>query len=431
MCYALPGRVKSINGKNVIVEYYGEEKKAINELKNLETGDYVYAQGGHVIEKITPVEANDILETWKDVFFELKKVDAGTINIDLSDFPDSHTKEILKKALEGSDIERTDTLDLLQLRGLQNVELLYQTANHLRQKYHDNSCCVHGIIEISNICKNDCAYCGISTYNTSVARYRMNKAEILAAVEQAVVKYGFKSLVLQCGEGAYPIEELVDIVKTIKNTYAALICISFGEIGFDGLTAMYDAGARAILMRFETSSPVLYKKVCPGRSLEKRISELREAYRLGYLITTGSLIGIPGQQIEDIINDIQLASELHAEMMSFGPFISHPQTPLHNVPSVDEELMLKVISVARIIAHREAKVLVTTAFETISPNARYKGLKAGASSLMLNVTPLSCRTLYSLYPNRAHENESIQAQIDDTIKLLMELGRAPTDLSVI
>jgi biotin synthase len=430
MCYALPGRVKSIDGKNVIVEYYGEEKKAVNELNNLENGDYVYAQGGYVIEKITPIEANDILETWKDVFFELKKVDASTINIDLSHFPDSHIKDILKKALEGSDLDRTSILELLQLRGSHNVELLHQTANHLRQRLHDNSCCVHGIIEISNICKNSCSYCGISTYNNVVARYKMCKDDIMAAVYQAVVQYGFKSIVLQCGEGAYPLEELVDIVKSIKDTYAVLICISFGEIGFDGLRAMYDAGARAILMRFETSNPALYEQVCSGRSLEKRISELREAYRLGYLVTTGSLIGIPGQQIEDILNDIQLASELHAEMMSFGPFVSHPQTPLRNVPSVDEELMLKVISVARIIAHREAKVLVTTAFETISPNARHKGLKAGASSVMLNVTPISCRKLYSLYPNRAHEDEPIQVQIDGTIKLLMELGRAPTDLSV-
>jgi biotin synthase len=226
---------------------------------------------------------------------------------------------------------------------------------------------------------------------------------------------------LQSGEGAYTVEELVDIVSTIKENYPSLICISFGEIGFDGLKALYDAGARAILMRFETSNPDLYNNVCPGRSLEKRISELREAYRLGYLVTTGSLIGIPGQSARDILNDIKLASDLHAEMMSYGPINSHPETPLRKIPSVDEETMLKVIAIARIIAHRDAKVLVTTAFETISDNARFKGLKAGASSVMLNATPLSYRKFYSLYPNRAHDNETIPQQIDDTIKLLMTL----------
>jgi len=430
MCYALPGRIKSIEGKHVIVEYYGEEKRAINELRNLEIGDFVYAQGGYVIEKITPVEANNILETWKDLFFELKEIDASTASINFSEFPDSHKKSILQSALEGTSITDSEILELLNMSGKQNVELLYQTANHLRQRYHDNSCCVHGIIELSNICKNNCAYCGISTHNTSITRYRMNMEEIMAAVKQTSVDYGFKSLVLQSGEGAYSIEELVDIVKTIKEHYPSLICISFGEVGPEGLKKLYDAGARAILMRFETSNPDLYKKVCPGRSLQKRISDLREAYRLGYLVTTGSLIGIPGQSANDILNDIKLASELHAEMMSFGPFISHPETPLRQIPSVDEETMLKVISIARIVAHHDAKILVTTAFETISTNARIKGLRAGASSVMLNATPLSYRKFYSLYPNRAHDNETILQQIDDTIKLLMTLGRAPTDLSV-
>ncbi len=44
----------------------------------------------------------------------------------------------------------------------------------------------------------------------------MDMDEIMAAVKQASVDYGFKSLVMQSGEGAYSIEELVDIVKTIK-----------------------------------------------------------------------------------------------------------------------------------------------------------------------------------------------------------------------
>ena len=116
--------------------------------------------------------------------------------------------------------------------------------------------------------------------------------------------------------------------------------------------------------------------------------------------------------------------------MSFGPFISHEQTPLKGTPSVSEEAMLKVLSLARLTAKQQAKILVTTAFETISPMAREKGLMAGASSVMLNVTPMRYRSLYSLYPNRAHSEETTAQQIDDVIKLLMRLGRAPTDLSV-
>jgi hypothetical protein len=49
---------------------------------------------------------------------------------------------------------------------------------------------------------------------------------------------------------------------------------------------------------------------------------------------------------------------------------------------------------------------------------------------MLNVTPIEYRSRYSIYPNRAHADDSIQQQIEETLALLHELGRAPTDLGI-
>ncbi len=60
----------------------------------------------------------------------------------------------------------------------------------------------------------------------------MTKDEILQAAWEAVQGYGFKSVVLQSGEDSgYSINELVDIIKEIKEKFPALIFISFGEIG--------------------------------------------------------------------------------------------------------------------------------------------------------------------------------------------------------
>ena len=50
MCYAIPGKVTAIDGKKVTVDYFGEKKKAINEIVDLKVGDYIYAQGGYVIQ---------------------------------------------------------------------------------------------------------------------------------------------------------------------------------------------------------------------------------------------------------------------------------------------------------------------------------------------------------------------------------------------
>jgi biotin synthase len=179
-----------------------------------------------------------------------------------------------------------------------------------------------------------------------------------------------------------------------------------------------------LLLRFESSNPNIEKRAA------SRIEHLKKAYELGYLIITGGLIGLPGQTVEDQLNDILLAKELHAEMFTFGPFLPHPDTPFAKFPPPTVDQVMKTLAVARIADPKNAKILVTTGFETLDTAAREKGLMAGANSVMLNVTPEKFRKKYSIYPNRAHDNEPIQRQIDTTLNILRNIGRAPTDLGV-
>jgi len=433
MCYAIPGKIERIEKNIVIVDYFGEKRKALNELAQINVGDYIYAQGGYVVSRISASEAESILAVWKETFFHLQEVDLKLSRLHLGDKnTDKNLLGILDKASQSKELSRDELLCLLELKDQTGLELLFKTANFLRQKYFKNSCCVHGIIEISNYCIQKCRYCGISYYNKELQRYRMTKEEILKSAQIAVQEYGFKSLVLQSGEDpGYSADELADIIKEIKEQFPALIFISFGEIGIGGLEKLYQAGARGLLMRFESSNPKIYEDLHPGQNLESRLTHLRKAYKMGYLIITGGLIGIPGQSEEDILNDIFLAKELRAEMFSFGPFIPHPHTPLAGIKPAQVEKIVKVLALARIIDNAQAKILVTTALETLSSEAAKKGLLAGANSLMLNVTPLTYRQFYSIYPNRAHQSEDIAVQIESTVSLLRSLGRAPTDLETI
>lgn len=432
MCYAIPGKIEAVEKKTIVVDYFGEKKKAYNELEGLSAGDYIYAQGGFAIQKIPEDEAKSILAVWKETFFELQEVDLKLSRLNLNQGSVSQEfLRILDRASEGRKLSRRDLLVLIKEKDKSALKLLFKTANFLRQKHLKNSCCVHGIIEISNYCRCDCAYCGISKGNKNITRYRMSQKEILEAARQAIEEHGFKTLVLQSGQDSgYGVEELAQIIRRIKTNWPALIFISFGEVGLDNLKPLYDAGARGLLLRFETSNPGLYRQVTAGKELSSRIAHLKKAYELGYMIITGSLVGLTGQNEEDLLNDILLAKELHAEMYSFGPFISHPQTPFADNPSAAAETVLKVIAISRIIDTPHAKILVTTALETLDPAARREALISGANSVMLNLTPIEYRPFYNIYPLRAHERESIENQINDSIGLLMSLGRSPTDLSI-
>ncbi|MDD5128408.1 MAG: radical SAM protein [Candidatus Omnitrophica bacterium] len=429
MCYTIPAIVEDVHKGKATISYFGERKEAICEFRQLFPGDYVYVQGGYVVEKISPVQAQKTLKAWKDVFFELRKIDAVSAALDSNDIsPNRILQEILERARENIIPSKEEALYLLNLEDASSRLLVRRSANYLRQRYHNNSCCVHGILEISNICIRDCGYCGISSSSGAV-RYRMSLDEIIAAAGEAINKFGFKSLVLQSGEECgYSLDELANIVVSIKKKFPVLIFISFGEIGIDGLKQLYAAGSRGLLLRFETSNPVLYEKLHPGCNLNSRLDHLKAAYEMGYLIITGGLIGLPGSSREDLVNDIILASSLHAEMFSFGPFLPHPSTLLADFPAPVEQDVLGVLSLARLMCAEKAKILVTTAYETLSPSARQNGLISGGNSIMVNVTPVKYRSLYNIYPHRAHEGETLARQVRQALVMLRSLGRGPTDL---
>ncbi|MBM3254278.1 MAG: [FeFe] hydrogenase H-cluster radical SAM maturase HydE, partial [Candidatus Omnitrophica bacterium] len=326
MCYAIPGKVIDIDRDIVTIEYFGEKRKAKNEFFKLTDGDYVYAQGGFVVQKIPTKEALPILEAWRELFFKLKEIDQKLT---------------------------------------QNPKNLYEKANNLRQKYHGNSCCIHGIMEFSNYCCNDCLYCGLRHSNAQLKRYRMDTEEIVKACEYAIKELNFKALVLQSGEDyRYDEKRLVDVVRRIMESFPVLLILSIGERDIEIYKKLYKAGARGILIRFETSNQRLYEEYRRGKKLLNRINLIKELRKIGYLVFTGFLIGLPQQTEEDILKDIELAYSLEPEMFSFGPFIPHPNTPLKDAPVPSVDLVLTTIAKTRLM-YPESRILVTTALETL------------------------------------------------------------------
>lgn len=430
MCYSIPGKVVRIEGRHVTIEYFGEPRRAVSEMPDLKIGDYVYAQGGFVIQRIPPSEADSVLAFWKETFFELQERDLQLSRLHLDGSAiDRSLLNLFDRALEERPVNDEDLERLLSLEAPNEIDYLFRVSNFLRHKRQGNSCCVHGIIEFSSHCSGGCLYCGLSTGNTALPRYRLDRDELLDTVREAVETWGFKTLVLQSGEDAgRPIDEMVELICEIKARWPVLLFISIGEIGIDGLRRCYEAGARGLLMRFETSNQALYERLRPGRRLENRLAQLRAAREMGYLLITGGLVGLPGQTTRDLVADIRTAVSLQPDMFSFGPLVPHPATPLAGTPAAGTLMTRKLMAACRIAEPRESRLVVTTAFETLEPRAREMGLTAGANSLMLNLTPQSVRPAYDLYPGRAHVNESVAGQIEDALALLNRLGRAPTDL---
>jgi biotin synthase len=235
----------------------------------------------------------------------------------------------------------------------------------------------------------------------------MSLEQIFQAAREAR-RLDFRTVILQSGEdSAYSGEELCTLVKRMKKELNLAITLCIGERSFEEYKEFKDAGADRYLLKFETSSLSLFKRLKPDSTYAERLRCLEWLKKLGYQVGSGNIVGLPGQTSESLAEDILLFKALDLDMIGIGPFIPHPNTPLAGTPLGDLERTLKVVALARMVT-RNTHIPATTAVGTINPAGRQKALECGANVIMPNATPKEFRKHYQVYPNKICLDESPQ-----------------------
>lgn len=402
MCLTIPGKILAID-KNIatVKSTHRTAQIDLGLVSGAKVGSWLLYATDRAVKVISKKDAREIIELLEDHYNP----------VDISALPLKY-KKIIYALRTGKKVTATEIEYLLTLKGKNNLEALYSEANTLRKNTLLDFVCIHGIIEFSNNCKNNCLYCGIRANNKHLNRYRMSANEIIDTAQKAVEGEGYKLLVLQSGEDeSYADDELIKTIKKIKREMKVFIFLSVGERSESFYRRAFLAGASGSLFRFETSNPKLYAKMHPGHNLEERLDCLKYQHKLGYYIASGSIIGLPGQTASDIANDLLMIKKLKIPMISAGPYIQSTETPLFGRDKMTKSeklrLTLNYIATARLLMP-EIKIPVTTALETLDKkNGRHKGLLAGANALMFNLTPEKYCKKYSIYDNKFRDREKI------------------------
>ena len=307
-----------------------------------------------------------------------------------------------EKLIQNHELSKKEYIELL--KGWENPKVsrkLTEEAVRLRKQYYGDKVYTRGLIEFTNYCKNDCYYCGIRRGNRHAQRYRLSREEILDCCENGYA-LGFRTFVLQGGEDPYYTDErMADIVRSIRRDYPdCAITLSIGEKSYESYKLFKEAGADRYLLRHETASEELYRRLHPEEMLlSHRKQCLYDLKALGYQVGAGFMVGSPGQKMEHLAEDLVFLKELQPEMVGIGPFIPHHETRFANETAGSVGLTLLLLSVIRILL---PKVLLpaTTALGTMDPLGREKGLAAGANVVMPNLSPVKNRKQYDLYDNK-------------------------------
>ena len=297
---------------------------------------------------------------------------------------------------------------LLQAEG-DALRELYRRADAVRREFMGDQVFIRGIIEFSNACARNCHYCGIRAGNSRVRRYTMNTAEIMETARR-LPEYGQTTVVLQSGESpVFGDAELGELIRRIKTETPLAVTISAGARPRDVFRYWRDCGMDRYLIRFETSDPDLYARLHPDSTLAERLECIRVLQELGVQAGSGFMIGVPGETVETLAENIFLCRRLRLDMIGIGPVIPHPDTPLgaeQNAYAAEPEMFFKALAVLRLF-NPDAHIPATTAYDAVFPgNGRDLALQRGANVFMPNSTPGRYRKDYLLYPGKPCVDES-------------------------
>lgn len=340
---------------------------------------------------------------------------------------------VVNEILEKKELSKQDIIRLLSITDDGEHCLLIKKACSIKESTIGRKVHLRGLIEFSNYCRKNCYYCGIRRENSKVSRYLMTDEEILQAVNFAQGKQ-LTGIVLQSGELNSPdfTKRITALITKIKNATNPefRITLSLGEQSLETYKKWFEAGAQRYLLRIETSSEDIYKKIHPADGLHNfkvRLKCLENIQKAGYMTGTGVMIGLPFQTIENLTDDLLFIKERNIDMVGMGPYLEHADTPLYKhkdllMPVMERfNLSIRMIAVLRIMIP-DINIASTTALQSIVPWGREFGLKAGANVIMPNITPLKYRLNYLLYDNKPCIDEEADDCLDCLEKRIKMIG---------
>jgi biotin synthase len=274
---------------------------------------------------------------------------------------------------------------------------LFAAARHARRIAFGDRVIVRGLMEVTNLCRVNCEFCPMRRDNTRRNTiFELNEAQILETAAR-IKESGINIVFLQAGEVNKTTQIVGNVLPKIRTLFGGVVelLLCLGNKSEEEYIFLRNQGATSYILKHETSDPELNEKMRHS-SFFNRVEGLRTLLRMGYKVGTGAIVGLPGQTIESLADDLLLARDIGAHMVSASPFIPAPDTPLAHHPPGDVNVTLNFIALARLMNPRWL-IPSVSALESRQSGGQSAGLAAGANVLTVNFTPDNERENYLIY----------------------------------
>ena len=221
---------------------------------------------------------------------------------------------------------------------------LEQRAGALRDKVFGRRVFVRGVIEVSNYCRQNCDYCGMRRDNRELKRFRLEPEAL-----REMIRHGLPRMItdinLQTGEDTVGVREwILPLVRTIRQETNLGISVCLGTLDHRLYDELREAGASYYIIKLETGNREHYRAIHAPGNFEQRVEAIRYLASTGWAVSSGFIVGLPGQAAAHVDETLDLLGDLPLAGASVSPFIPGEQTPFSGRPAADFEATIDCIA---------------------------------------------------------------------------------------
>jgi biotin synthase len=268
--------------------------------------------------------------------------------------------ELASIALEGEIITREQCRQVLDCPD-KGVLALLDAAYSVRHHYFGNVAHIQVLTNAkSGLCLEDCHYCSQSRVSTAeIEKYPlMSKDKLLEEAQRAKELKAKRYCMALSGRGPShrEIEDLCEIISTIKETTHLPVCCSLGLLKEGQAERLKAAGLDRVNHNLNTSQR-FHSKICTTHTYQDRLRTLIRCRAAGLEVCSGGIVG-QGETDEDIIDLLLAVREVEAESIPLNFLIPIKGTPFEDrTHELTPRRCLKILCLARFLnPDREIRV---------------------------------------------------------------------------
>jgi biotin synthase len=273
---------------------------------------------------------------------------------------------------------------------------LHEQARVVRDEVFGRRIFVRGVVEVSSYCRQNCHYCAMRRDNGLLERYRLaadELAELIIHHRPAAIT----DIDIQAGEDPVAVREVVlPLVRELRRHTNLGITLCLGTLSPYEYDKLREAGGDYYVIKIETGDADHYQFIGAPGTLAKRVTAIRYLAGTGWKVSSGFIVGLPGQTLVQVEQTLDLLAELPLAGCSVSPFVAGEQTPFVGARYGDIDLTLDCVARMRLGAPHWI-IPAVSAMRLVSEDGYVRAFNAGANLATINLTPRAVRADYPIY----------------------------------